>query len=59
MEDDKWKLKLTSVLWGFYIHIGGLKQALKFNNETLRPVFIASIAYWLFISGIMLDALQK
>ncbi len=37
----------------------GLKQALKSNNVTLRPVFIASIAYWLFISGIMLDALQK
>ncbi len=44
MEDDKWKLKLTSVLClRFYIHIGGLKKALKSSNVTLRPVFIASI----------------
>lgn len=56
MKDDKWKLKLTLFyILGFYIHTGGLHQPLKANNITLRSEF----AYWLVISGIMLNTLQK
>lgn len=55
----KAQINLKPYVKGFSIHIGSLKHALNSNYVTLRPLFLASIAYWLFISGITLDAMQK